>query len=110
MAKFFHVLTIVGTVIGGFLLVGALTADSAPKQAAEAAIAVAFGVLPYCFARACTELAAPRAPGTAPSKSEAPGLVRCSKCETMYVANAKKCPNCGAHRFDAFPLSQAGAV
>lgn len=59
MAKFFHILTILGTIVGGFMLLEALTADSAPKQAAAAAVAVAFGVLPYCFARACTELAAP---------------------------------------------------
>lgn len=55
-----YVLTIIGTLIGGFFLLNALMlADSAPQQAAGAAIAIAFGVLPYCFARAVERVGEP---------------------------------------------------
>lgn len=53
MRTFLYVLTALGSVIGGFFLLMALTtAESAPQEASLAAIAVAFAVLPCCFARA----------------------------------------------------------
>lgn len=51
-----YILTIIGTVIGGLILVSTLTAESAPQQAAGAAMALAWGVLPYCFARAIEKI------------------------------------------------------
>jgi len=56
MHAFAWILTIVGSVLGMIALAGALLAGSAPQQAALAAIAVGFAVLPYCVARAVTEL------------------------------------------------------
>lgn len=53
MRAFFYVLTAFGSLIGGFFLLMAFgSSQSAPQQGALAAIAVAFAVLPYCFARA----------------------------------------------------------
>lgn len=49
----FYVLTCLGAILGAAtLLIFGLTASGAPQQAAAAAIAIAFAVLPYCFARA----------------------------------------------------------
>src|SRR5262245_20395604 len=54
---FSYVLTISGSLIGGYYLFCALfLADSGPQQAAGAAVALAFVVLPYCFARAIEKL------------------------------------------------------
>lgn len=59
MRMFFWVLTIIGSVIGGFFMVDALlVSTSAPQQGAAAAVAVGFAVLPYVFARACDQIAA----------------------------------------------------
>jgi hypothetical protein len=53
----FWMLTLLGCLIGGWILSGAvLSSQGAAQQAAAAAISVAFGVLPYCFARALSEL------------------------------------------------------
>lgn len=52
-----YLLSLVGAIAGGIFLVIALrAATSAPQEAAGAAIALAFTVIPYCFARACQEL------------------------------------------------------
>jgi hypothetical protein len=46
------------SLFGGIRLIeGLIVADSAPQQAAAAAMAVAFAVIPYCAARAIQELA-----------------------------------------------------
>ena len=37
-------------------LIRAFTADSSPKQAAGAGMGAAFAVIPYCFARAMSEM------------------------------------------------------
>lgn len=59
MRMFFWVLTIIGSVIGGFFMVDALlVSTSAPQQGAAAAVAVGFAVLPYVFARACDQIVA----------------------------------------------------
>ena len=50
--------TLLGTVLGSLFLVDTLMGQtSAPQQAAGAAIAVAFAILPYCFSRAVDGLA-----------------------------------------------------
>jgi hypothetical protein len=49
---FLRVLTGVASVIALFTLFGALVEDTAPKQAAAAAIAVGIAVIPYVFMRA----------------------------------------------------------
>ena len=55
--KFLYGLTIVGAIIGGFILVFGVTfSNGAPQEAAVAAIAVAVAVLPYCLARAAHEI------------------------------------------------------
>lgn len=49
--------TIIGSAIGGFiLLTGMTTAQSAPQEAVVCALAIAFAVIPYCVARALTEI------------------------------------------------------
>lgn len=56
MKKVLWVITIIGCFLGGAALLLAILSDSAPKQGAAAAIAVAFAVIPYCLARAVSEL------------------------------------------------------
>ena len=57
MVRLFHVLTIIGCMIGGVTFAGAFVSSvSAPQQAALAAMAVAWAAIPYCLARAATEL------------------------------------------------------
>ena len=57
MQKFLWVCTMLGSLIGLFFLLVVLTAaKGAPQEAAGAAIAVACAVIPYCLARAVSEL------------------------------------------------------
>jgi hypothetical protein len=57
MLRFLWFFAGIGVVFGGIIVVGTLmTATGAPQEAAGAAIRVACGVLPYCFARAAQEL------------------------------------------------------
>lgn len=52
-----YVLTILGAIFGGFQLFSVMIfAESAPQQAAGAAMAVAWAVLPYCFARSVEKI------------------------------------------------------
>lgn len=57
------ILTIVGVAVGIVVLLMTLDSDSAPKQAAGAATAVAFVVIPYCLARAVEGLTSEKAGG-----------------------------------------------
>lgn len=58
MRAFCWIVTLLGCAIGALFLVDALIGDkSAPQQAAEAAVAVAFAIIPYCFSRAVDGLA-----------------------------------------------------
>lgn len=60
MAAFFWVLTIIGSVIGGLVVLVTLgSAKGAPQEAAGAAIGLSFAILPYCIARALSELGRP---------------------------------------------------
>ncbi|MBM3419278.1 MAG: hypothetical protein FJY17_10220 [Bacteroidetes bacterium] len=57
MGKTFFKITLVGSGLGILTLIGTLLgASSAPQQAAGAALAVAFAVIPYCAARAISEM------------------------------------------------------
>ncbi len=57
MRVLFWLLAILGSLIGGFFIFIALTAtESAPQEASAAAIGLAFAVVPYCLARAYSEL------------------------------------------------------
>lgn len=57
MVILFLIFPIIGAVIGGFELLNTVThAESAPQQAAGAALAAACAVVPYCLARAVQEI------------------------------------------------------
>lgn len=59
--KFFFFLALLGTLIGSFILISTLMqAKGAPQEAAGAAIALCFGVLPYVFARCVEKMGGPR--------------------------------------------------
>lgn len=52
MVKALFVISSIGAVLGGLMLVGTFVgASSAPQQGAEAAIAIGLAVIPYCLAR-----------------------------------------------------------
>jgi hypothetical protein len=55
MKKVLWAVTSIGTIVGGFFAVVAFNAESAPQQAALAALGTAFAVIPYCLARARDE-------------------------------------------------------
>jgi hypothetical protein len=50
------VLPIPGALAGAAIVIIALNEDSSPKQAAAASLAAAVTIIPYCIARAVTEL------------------------------------------------------
>ena len=51
--KFMGVMSIIGSILGGIvLLLGFMGAKSAPQEAASAALAIALAVIPYVFFRA----------------------------------------------------------
>jgi hypothetical protein len=57
MKSFCWFLSLLGAVIGLFVLfVGLNGANGAPQEAATAGMALAFAVIPYCIARAVSEL------------------------------------------------------
>lgn len=50
-------ISFLGTIAGGIILfMGMSSAQSAPQEAVIVALAIACAVLPYCFARAISEL------------------------------------------------------
>ena len=57
MTKFLWGLTIVGSILGAFAIaIGITGATGAPQEAAAAAIGIALAVIPYCLARAVSEM------------------------------------------------------
>lgn len=56
MAKFFFVLTILGGILGGLLVIMAFFLPGAPQQAATSAMGIGFAVVPYCIGRAFQEM------------------------------------------------------
>jgi hypothetical protein len=62
IAKFFWVVAIVGAILGGILVMATMAgANGAPQEAAGAAMACAFCIIPYVLARASEGLAKPMA-------------------------------------------------
>jgi hypothetical protein len=57
MRTLLWLLTIAGSLFGALIgIVGVTAAHGAPQEAAAAAVAVACAVIPYCLARAVSEL------------------------------------------------------
>ncbi|MDH0023851.1 hypothetical protein [Pseudomonas monteilii] len=57
MAKFMWIVTIIMSLIGAVVGFGGMyLANGAPQEAASAAIGLACAVIPYCVAKAFTEL------------------------------------------------------
>lgn len=57
MRKFLWVVTVICSLLGALTAIfGIASANGAPQEAAVAAIAIAFAVIPYCLARAVSEL------------------------------------------------------
>ena len=57
MKKFLWVLTMIGSVLGGLVvLFGVIGANGAPQDAAAAAVGIAMAAIPYCLARAASEM------------------------------------------------------
>ena len=57
MTKFGSVLTLIGSSLGALVfVVGFLGANGAPQEASAAAAGLALAAIPYCFARALSEL------------------------------------------------------
>jgi len=57
MKKALWIIVIIGSILGGVAaLIGVIGAKSAPQEASAAAIGLAFAVIPYCLARAVSEI------------------------------------------------------
>ncbi len=57
MKKIVWIISLVGSGIGFLMLFATLSSSNgAPQEAAGAAISVAFAVIPYCIARAISEM------------------------------------------------------
>ena len=57
MKKTLWKITLGGSVLGCLILIITLfAAESAPQEASGAAIAMAFSIIPYCMARALSEM------------------------------------------------------
>ena len=57
MKKFLWILVIIGSILGGLIaFIGVTAAKGAPQEAAAAAMGIAFAVIPYCLARAVSEM------------------------------------------------------
>ena len=57
MKKFLWILVVIGSIIGALAaFIGVLFAKGAPQEAAAAAIGIALSVIPYCLARAVSEM------------------------------------------------------
>ncbi|MDR2196266.1 MAG: hypothetical protein LBE50_06775 [Gallionellaceae bacterium] len=55
--KILWIITVVGSVLGGLMaLIGIFASKSAPQEAAAAAMGLALAVIPYCLARAVSEM------------------------------------------------------
>ena len=56
MIQLFYALTVLGTLIGGYEFLLLSNAESAPQQAAGAAMAIGWALIPYILARSCHEV------------------------------------------------------
>jgi hypothetical protein len=75
MRTFFWIITILGSCIGGLFMFGAFLESGAPQQAASAALGIGFAVIPYCLARAVSEIQSKSSPTAAAPE---PPMVRSS--------------------------------
>lgn len=50
--QIFSVFTIIGSLLGGLGVLSSFLMNSAPQQAAAAAVGIGFAVVPYCLTRA----------------------------------------------------------
>ena len=92
MKTLLWVLTIVGSLLGGFIVfLGVFATNGAPQEAAAAAIGVACAVIPYCIARAVSELSEP----VESDKKLSMGLAPCPDCAKPVSLEAAICPRCG---------------
>jgi len=85
-------LAILGTLAGAIGLVSTFAVNSAPQQAAGAAIAIAFAVLPYCLARAVEGVQGKREPTMAVASF---ATKPCPDCAENVREEARKCRFCG---------------
>lgn len=57
MKKALWIITIIGSILGALTaFAGVAGANGAPQEAAAAAMGLAFAVIPYCLARAASEI------------------------------------------------------
>jgi hypothetical protein len=119
--KWLWLLVVGGCVMGGFQAAATLEADSAPKQAAGMAMAIAWAVIPYCFVRALQQMDGPEkelrrirealdshtkllgmiaaaSPKSAPLDGGARSASqrRCTNCNTPALGDEADCRGCGA--------------
>lgn len=96
MRKVFWTIGAISAFLGGFLLLYAIAADSAPQQAGAAAIAIGLAVIPYCFNRALDEFDRKSVRTDTTASSER--LLPCWQCDQAFPAAENECPSCGATR------------
>ena len=78
--RFLWAVTIIGSVLGGLTIIfGLAGAEGAPQEAAAAAIGVAFAVIPYCLARAVSEMGSKAVEQATVPKKDDPGPVEAKK-------------------------------
>lgn len=57
MKRILWIITAIGSVLGAFIAIaGVVAASGAPQEASAAAIGISLAVIPYCLARAYSEL------------------------------------------------------
>ena len=57
--KFWCVVTIISSMLGGFIAVASMFSDNAAAQAAGVAFGLSCAIIPYCIARASAEFNKP---------------------------------------------------
>jgi sugar phosphate permease len=56
MKKFFWILTAIGSLLGGLVVIGGIAAaHGTPQEAVAVAIGLSLAVIPYCLARAVSQ-------------------------------------------------------
>lgn len=71
--RYLYILPVLGAVLGGqHFLQTLVMAESAPQQAAGAAMAVAYAFLPYVFARSMVELVGDQTAGVTAARAQGP--------------------------------------
>lgn len=91
MTTLLWIVTIIGSVLGAIALLFAMFGvNGAPQQGALAAIAVGLAAIPYCLARAASELS--RENRSAVSSA---GQRKCQHCAEAIKQEAMVCRYCG---------------